>query len=450
MTTHLNRRHFIRNSAAAGLGLAAAGRARAASPNDKLNIACIGLGGQMKTDLQQVAALGHNIVAVCDVDKGRLDFTRKERGAEIQAAKFYTDYRKLLDKEKSVDAVIIATPDHWHAMICSAAIQAGKHVYCEKPLAHTVGEARALAELAKRSKVVTQTGNQGSASGNLRRSIELIRAGMLGDVREVHIWEPAHGWPSGVDRAAGTDPVPDGLDWNLWLGPAPVRPYKASVYHPSNWRGWFDFGGGSIADFCCHNFNLPVRALGLDYPSKIAFSGTNLGNESFPSSCKVRFSFPAGAGRGPVTIFFTSGGERPPAVATAGMAETFGSVPEGGCLLVGDKGTISAGRWNTDCYVRLKDEPKFRGADNHDAAKQVPVSLPRAPGNSHMREWTEACTGGAKTFSPFEIGGHITEIGAAGLVALRIGHDIDWDGPAMKVPGLSAADAFIKPQARVF
>lgn len=452
MPSSLNRRRFLRTSAAAGLGLSVSGlgRARATSPNEKLNLACIGLGGQMQSDLREAAALGHHIVALCDVDKARLGATQKAQEAQVQAAKFYTDYRQLLDREKSIDAVIIATPDHWHAMLATAAIQAGKHVYCEKPLTHTVAEARALGELAKRSKVVTQTGNQGSASGNFRRSMELIQAGFLGEVREVHIWEPAHGWPNGVDRPAGADPVPDGLDWNFWLGPAPVRPYKAGVYHPGQWRGWFDFGGGSIADFCCHNFNLPVRALELDYPNRIAVSGVNLRKESFPSSCKVRFSFPARVGHGPVTIFFTSGGERPPAEATVGMAETFGQVPEGGCLLVGEKGSLSAGRWNTECFLKLKSDKEFQAAANHPAATRVAQSLPRAPRERHMLEWIAACQGGPKTFSPFEIGGHITEIGAAGLVALRIGHDIEWDGPAMKSPGLPEADAFVKAQSRVF
>jgi len=418
------------------------------SPNEKLNIACIGLGNMMQADMAQVASLGHNIVALCDVDKARVAVTRERQGAVVASSKVYSDYRTMFDGEKSIDAVIIATPDHWHAMIATAAIQAGKHVYCEKPLTHTIGEARALAGLAKRSKVVTQMGNQGSASINLRRSVELVQGGLLGAVREVYIWEPAHGWPNGVNRPDGADPVPDGLDWNFWLGPAPVRPYKKEIYHPGNWRGWFDFGGGSIADFCCHNFNLPVRALELDFPDRIGLTATELGKESFPTSCKVDYEFPARAGKGPVTIRFSSGGGRPPAEATAGMAETFGQIPDGGCLLVGEKGTLSAGRWNTDCYVRMKAEPKFRGADNHEAAKAIPVTLPRAPGNNHMKEWTEACRGDVKTFSSFDVGGHITEVGLAGLVAIRVGHEIKWDGVAMKSPGCPEADAFVKAQGR--
>ena len=191
---------------------------------------------------------------------------------------------------------------------------------------------------------------------------------------------------------------------------------------------------------------MPVRALELDYPDRIEVAGVNLDKESFPTSCKVHFSFPARAGRGPVSIYFYSGGMMPPADATVGMAETFGRVPEHGCLVKGTQGTISAGLWNSDCYVKMNNEAKFRGAGNHDGAKQVPVALPRAPGNSLMQEWIEACRGGAKTYSPFEIGGHITEIGAAGLVALRIGHEIKWDGVAMKSPGCPEADAFVKAQ----
>lgn len=415
-------------------------------PGRRLNIACIGLGGQMGSDLREAAFnLKQNIVALCDVEEGRIARV-KQSVAEAAGAKGYKDYRKLLEAEKSVDAVIIATPDHWHAPICKAALLAGKHVYCEKPLTHSVAEARELRELARRSKAVTQTGNQGAASGNFRRSLELIEAGILGGVREVHIWHPEHGWPSGDDRPAGEDPIPEGLDWNFWVGPAPMRPYKGGVYHPEKWRGWYDFGNGSLGDFCCHAFSVPVRALKLEYPTKIDVSGTGLGKESFARSCRVVFHFPAHRRRPDVRIHFTSGGEMPPAEATAGMAESFGGVPRTGCIILGEKGTLSAGLWNNECYLKMNGEAKFRGADNHDAAKAVPVTLPRT--RSHMGEWVEACLGGPKTFSDFEIGGHVTEIGLAGTVALRLGHSIEWDGARMKVKGNRAAVALVRPAYR--
>ena len=270
---------------------------------------------------------------------------------------------------------------------------------------------------------------------------------MLGPVHEVHIWHPPHGWPCGVETPTVADPVPEGLDWNFWLGPAPVRAYKQAIYHPFNWRGWFDFGGGSLADFCCHAFSLPVRALELDYPSRIEVSGTPLGLPSFPKSCRVHFSFPARGSRGPVAVHFYTGGEKPPAEATTGMAETFDKVPGLGCLLVGEKGTLSAGLWNNEFRLRMKGETSFNGV-NHEAAKAVPQTLPRAPKERHMLEWLEACKGEGKTFSPFEIGGHVTEIGAAGLVTLRLGREIEWDGPAMTAKGLPEAAALIKPQHR--
>ncbi len=415
-------------------------------PSSRLNIACIGMGGQMSGHVRHLASRKQNVIAFCDVDTPRTDSARGAAGRAFAKAELYKDYRKLLESVKSLDAVVIATPDHWHAKICTAAIQAGKHVFCEKPLTHTVAEARALGTLAKKSKVVTQTGNQGSASTNFRRSIELIRAGIPGQIREIHIWHPPHGWPSGVDRPAGTDKTPGGLDWDFWIGPAPMRPYKNGIYHPAKWRGWYDFGGGSIADFCCHSFSMPVRALDLDYPERIEISGKGLGKESFAKSCTVKFHFPARGKRGPVTINFYTGGDMPPAEAMAGIKETFNRIDRTGALLIGDKGTISAGLWNNLCYLKMKEDKKFRGGFKHDAAKDVPQTLPRVRG--HMEEWLDACRGKGKTFSPFEFGGHVTEIGAAGIVALRLERNIEWDGKAMKVKGVSQASSLINPESR--
>ena len=412
----------------------------------RLDVACIGLGGQMQGLMRRLVDLQQGIVAICDVDMNRIAATRKAFGPALASAKAYQDYRRLLDREKSVDAVVIATPDHWHALVASAAIRAGKHVYCEKPLTHTVAEARQLRTLAKQSKVVTQTGNQGSGSANFRRSIELIQAGVLGAVREVHIWHPPHSWPSGVERPTGADPIPDGFDWNFWIGPAPMRPYKQAIYHPAQWRGWYDFGGGSLADFCCHAFSMPVRALELDYPNRIEVFGVPQEKDSFPKSCRVHFSFPAKGSRGPVSIYFYTGQEKPGPEVTAGMAATFDKVPTTGCLVLGDKATLSAGLWNNECNLKMKGETSFSGT-NHDAAKPVPQTLPRARGD-HMQEWVEACKGGPRTFSPFEIGGHVTEIGAAGLVALRLGRDINWDGVAMEAKAEPDAAPLIRPQDR--
>jgi predicted dehydrogenase len=412
----------------------------------KLHVACIGLGRRMEPLLREFISLGQRVIALCDPDAGRIPLAKSWLGSEGEKAKGYKDYRKLLEEEKSLNAVIIATPDHWHAPIIKAALRAGKHIYCEKPLTHTLGEAREIRELARKPNVITQTGNQGSASSNLRRNIELIQAGVIGNVTDIHAWHPAHGWPSGEDRPAGEDPVPAGLDWDFWVGPAPMRPYKNAVYHPITWRGWYDFGNGSIGDFCCHAFNLPVRALHLDYPTKIEVSGTGLGKESFAKSCTLRYHFPKRDERGPVTLNFYTGGEMPPAEVTKPLADSFGNVDGTGCLLVGDKGVISAGLWNSDGYLKLNGEAKFQGIFKHEAAKPVPTKFRHV--RSHMKEWVDACLGGPKTFSDFDRGGHLTELGLAGALALRIGHDIEWDGEKMEVKGMKEAQAIIHPAYR--
>ena len=416
----------------------------------KLDIGYIGMGGQVQGHVARALQLGENVVAMCDVDSGQISNTKKRHGEAVAGATVYGDYRELFEREKSMDAVVIATPDHWHAPICRAAIAAGKHVYCEKPLTHTVAEARELrtiSEAAKSQGIVTQTGNQGSASTNLRRSLELIGAGLFGEISEIHVWHPAHNWPSGEARPGGTDAIPEGLNWDFWLGTAPVRGYKPGIYHPGKWRGWYDFGNGSLGDFCCHGFNLPVRALGLGYPERIEVSGTGMGKESFARSCTVTFHFAGSGERGPVRLVFYSGGDLPPEGVMGGVVRTFGSVPRTGCLMVGSKGELSAGLWNSDCYVRLEGEKKFMGEGNHEVAKAVAKTVKRAEGG-HFGEWVDACKGEGEVFADFEHGGHLTEIGLAGIVALKLQKDIAWDGGAMEVVGEPGAAALVSKENR--
>jgi predicted dehydrogenase len=451
MTIHpVSRRSFLKTAGVStGALLVLPGgvlRGQDRKPAARLNVAFIGMGNQMQGHVAEILQLGHNVAALCDVDAGQIRNSQQRHGEGVAKAAVYSDYRVLLDKEKSLDALVIATPDHWHAPICRAAMQAGKHVYCEKPLTHTIAEARQLRELSKAAKVITQTGNQGSASGNLRRSMELIAADFFGAITEIHAWHPPHGWPSGVDRPQGSDPIPPGLDWDFWLGTAPERPYKSNEYHPVNWRGWYDFGSGSLGDFCCHAFNMPVRALDLGYPTKIEISGTELGKESFAKACTVRYHFPARGTRGPVQLNFYTGGDLPPDEVTAGLRQASGNLPGTGCLLIGEKGQLQSGLWNSDCYIKMNGEKRFVGADNHPAAKAVPQSLPRVKG--HIHEWLDACLGGPKVFSNFDFGGYLTEIGLAGIVALRLQKNIAWDGPNMKVPGMPEADLFIRPAER--
>lgn len=462
---HLNRRQFVQATTALGAGLWVSGSPRSAlaqTPNSRLQIACIGMGGQMRGYLvPELGKVDQQVVAICDVDQRQLDGARSDE--RLKSATAYRDYRELLEKEKNVDAVVIATPDHWHVPIAIAALESGKHVYCEKPLAHSVAECRALEAAAKKNpKLATQTGNQGCSTEGFRRSFETIQAGVLGNVTEVHVWHPAHSWPNGVDRPEQGDPIPEGLDWNFWLGTAPARPYNKDIYHPGKWRGWYDFGGGSLADFCCHGFQLAYRALNLDAPTRIEATGENLGHESFPTRCTVTFDFPAKAGRGPVKLFFYSGENNLPPESV-----TKGQVGNTGCLIVGSQGTLSAGLWNTDCNVRLNDATGFRGADLPEIAK-VPKTQPRidtevlkwdpkkaAQGerprwskvnNSHMFEWVLACAGDCKTYSPFEVGARITEIGMLGVLALRLQKPILWDAAKRQATGLPEADAIIDPK----
>ena len=465
MSHEISRRRFVQSAAAIGVGLPTilpSGILAGPSPNERLSFACIGMGGQMRGYLiPELAKIDQQIVAICDVDQQQLGKAKQLKG--LSEVRTYHDYRELLDRESGVDAVIIGTPDHWHVPVIKAALASGKHVYCEKPLAHSVAECRDLEQLAKdHPKLATQTGNQGCSTEGFRRSFEVIRSGLLGQITEVHVWHPAHNWPNGVDRPTNSDPIPEGFDWNFWLGASPNRPYCNEVYHPGKWRGWYDFGGGSLADFCCHGFQLAYRALELGAPSRIEATGENLGHESFPTRCTVTYDFAAKGNRGPVKLYFYSGEKHfPPDEITKGPVGTTG------CLVVGSEGTLSAGLWNTDCNIRLKGATEFRGADQPEIA-QIAKTQPRiatevlkwdprraAQGqrprwsqvnNSHMFEWVLACAGDAKSYSPFEIGAQITEVGMLGVLALRMQKPIIWDAEKRQVVGLPEADAIIDPK----
>ncbi len=439
--TGVSRRHFLLTAGATvAAPLLLPASARSAPAGEKLSVAYVGMGGRIQGLVKHLVNRGHQAAAFCDVDLPRTDAAKKRFSSP--QARAYQDYRELFDKEKTVDAVVVSTPDHWHAPIVKRAMEAGKHVFCEKPLTHTIAEARELRELARKSKVITQTGNQGSASANLRRSIELIEAGLLGEIRDVHIWHCPHGWPGDTPNLEQADPIPAGFNWDFWCGPSRVRPYKKGVYHPFKWRGWFDYGNGFVGDFCCHAFNMPVRALKLEYPSRIEVVGTKLGYDCYPASSRIRYRFPARGELAPVTIHVYDGGMYPENGELDVLLPTFGKRPRVGCLLIGEKGHLSAGLWNTECYVKLNDDKKFLGANKHEAAKAVPERIPRSAG--HMDEWVNAIKGGPATYSDFDFGGHLTEIGLAGNVALRMQRDIDWDGRNMCVPSVPEAGRFVR------
>ena len=286
-----NRRDFLKTTTltAGALAFGVPTLLRGQNLNSKLNIGVIGAAGKGVSDTD--CCDSENIYALCDVDG---EYCAGQRRKYPQA-KFYQDFRKMFDESgKNIDAVTVSTPDHFHAIAAYAAMRRGKHVYCQKPLTQTVYEARHLTTLAQDTKVITQMGNQGSAHDGLRRAVECIQAGLIGPVRQVQVWTDRPIWPQGIGRPEGSDPVPDSLNWDIWLGPAPVRPFKKGVYHTFNWRGWQDFGTGALGDMACHTVNMPFRALGLGYPTEIEAQAFGVMNqETYPIGSKIRFEFPA-------------------------------------------------------------------------------------------------------------------------------------------------------------
>ena len=446
----LTRRDFIKHSAiAAGAamlpGYATAARVRFKSPSEKLNIAVIGADGKGASDTDACAS--ENIVALCDVDDTRL----RKRGEKYPGARLYRDYRKMLEEIKEIDAVIVATPDHHHAPASIMAMKLGKHVYCQKPLTHSVYEARMMREVAAKYKVATQMGNQGSAENGLRRAVEVIQAGAIGLVREVHVWSNRPIWPQGIDRPAQVDPVPANLDWDLWLGPAPERPFAKDVYNPFKWRGWQDFGTGALGDMACHTTNLPFRALNLGYPVSIEAESSGINKETYPKNSKIHFEFPAREGMPALSFWWYDGGQKPAAEIAEKVLDHIArqtdkdgnprprQLPGSGCLLVGEKGQL----YSPDDYgaqYSLLPEKEF--ADY----KGPEPWLPRSPG--HYAEWLGACKGGKPGYSEFAKAAYHTEIILLGCVALRVGRKIEWDGPRMKAKNAPEAAQYVRRKYR--
>jgi hypothetical protein len=476
----ITRRQFLYYSALATGGTALAGcttpRPRRISANEKLNIGVIGTGGKGSSDTDCCA--GENIVALCDVDER----TATSRRAKYPNAKFYKDFRKMLDQEKTLDAVIVSTPDHTHAIVAATAIRMGKHVYCQKPLTQTVYEARLLRKLAKQYKVATQMGNQGSAEDGLRRAVEVIQAGLIGPVRQVYVWTNRPIWPQGMDRPSGSDAVPATLDWDGWIGPAPMRPYTAewpnqragtgrrrrsAAYQPFVWRGWQDFGTGALGDMACHTANMPFRALKLGYPTEIEAASSPMNKESYPLKSTIRFEFPSRDGLPPVTFWWYDGGNprpdrpyehdgsnKPPKDALADVQNMMDRIPGSGCFLVGDNGNLfSPDDYGAQFFVKLKGEKELTDGKNHAAIKAIPQVIPRnafkggADERQHL-EWIAACKGGPPGYSDFDIAAYLTEIILLGCVALRVGRKIEWDGPRMVAKNAPEAAQIVRRQYR--
>lgn len=446
----MSRRSFVKASAAvAALTIVPrhvlGGEGKPAA-NEKLNIAGVGVGGMGGSNL--AACESENVVALCDVDAG--GYAAKTFG-KYPKAKAYKDFRVMLDQQKDIDAVIVATPDHTHAVIALAAIQRGKHVYVQKPLAHSVYEARVLTEAARKHKVMTQMGNQGHSGDGARLMCEWIWDGAIGPVREVHCWTNRPVWPQSVevDRPKETPAVPATLDWDLWIGPAAMRPYHPT-YHPGTWRAWWDFGTGSLGDLGCHIMDPAFWALKLKYPVSVEgcistywqglWQKTEPKNEQYPRSTIVRYKFPAREGMPEVKLTWWDGGMMPPRPEALEKGRRMGD-DDGGVLLIGDKGLLMCG-----CYgsgPRLVPESRMK------EYRQPTKTLERVPGGRHEQDWVRACKGGNPASSSFDYSGPFAETVLMGNLAIRYpNRELLWDGGKMEVTNDKEANAYVRRQYR--
>ena len=431
----LSRRRFLAAGAAAttaGLeSLAHAYPIRSA--NEKLNIAMVGVGkGGVGGVLNLPRMARENIVAMCDIDE-------QYAGPNFEKypkAKRWTDFRRMLDRQKDIDAVVVSTPDHSHAVIAITAMRHGKHVYCEKPLARCIGEVRQMREVARETKVATQMGNHGTYEPSFRRAVEIIQSGAIGQVTQVHTWSdrPLSFWKQSVARPNDTPRVPAHLDWDLFLGPAPVRPYHP-IYHPFTWRGWWDFGTGVLGDIICHTVNMAYLALDLQYPTRISTRSEGLMAETAPKWAEMVFEFPARGKQPPVTVTWYEAGRKPPLSLALGEP-----LPGNGALLIGDKGRLL----QTDMYGAYhKLLPANRYVDYTPPAQ----TLPRAR-IGHQQEWIDSAKTGSSTMANFEYAGRLTEAFLVGNVALRTGQTLQWDGEAMQATNCPEAQQFVHPEYR--
>jgi predicted dehydrogenase len=438
----INRRRFL-----AGAAMTAAativprrvlGGAGNVAPSEKLNIAGIGVGGMGKSNMRQLES--ENIVALCDVDHEYAAETFKR----YPKAKVYTDYRKMLDEQSDIDAVMIATPDHTHAVIAAEAMRRKKHVYCQKPLTHDVYESRMLAKLAKETGVATQMGIQGHSMEGGRLICEWIWDGAIGKVTEVDAWCSLSYYPFGHEwwsskwsrRPKETPPVPATLDWDLWLGPAPERPYHPA-YHPGVWRCWWDFGCGMMGDRGAHTLDPVFWALKLGHPTSVEATSLDLNPDTHPVASIVTYQFPARGDLPPVKLTWYDG-LRPPRPAELEDGRRMGNT-EGGSLFKGSEGKLVAGVYGED--PRLIPESRMK------AYKTPDKTIPRVEG-SHEMDWVRACKSGGRAGADFEYSGLLTEVCLLGNVARRVDARIEWDAENMKVTNLPEANKYIRTQYR--
>ncbi len=363
-----------------------------------------------------------NIVALCDVDDARAAASFNK----FPDVKKYKDFRKMLEQSKEIDAVVVSIPDHMHAPAAVMAMKMGKHVYCQKPLAHSVAETRVMQETARRHKVVTQMGTQ--AHGTYASTVELISSGAIGPVREVHIQtdRPSGWWPQGLTKPAESQTPPATLDWDLWLGVAQERPYN-SAYLPFVWRGWWDFGTGALGDMACHLMDGAFWALNLKYPTTVEAEGDTLLPDSAPKWMIIRYEFPQRGHMPPVKLIWYDGGKKIPADITEGVKI------ENGSVFVGDKGKLAVEHTQTP---RLLPESQFKDF------KFPERTLPRSPG--HYIQWIDACRTGGRTDSNFDYACPLTESVLLGNVAFRTGKKLEWDAKKLRAANCPEADAYIQ------
>lgn len=444
----ITRREFMSRSAAAAAGLmiiprhVLGGRGFQA-PSDTLNIGCVGAWGQGASDIKGVST--ENIVAVCDIDDEMIvrllknERNTPENQAKYEKANKYRDFRVMLDKEKNLDAAVVAIPDHSHAVVAMAAIKRGKHVYVEKPLTHTVKEARLLALAAKKANIVSQMGNQGHAKEGARLLNEWIWDGAIGPVSEVHVWTNRPIWPQGIDAPQEIPSCPSSLDWDLWLGPSPWRPYHPA-YHPFAWRGWWDFGTGAVGDMGAHLIDQPFWALNLGAPKTIQASSTKYTKDSFPVAEIITYEFPARGAMPPAKLVWYDGGLLPARPEALEGGRRMGD-DGGGCLFVGKAGMILCGTYGEN--PRLLPEKLMK------EYKRPDKTIPRSPGIHE--EWIAAIKQGKKSTTDFSYAGPLTEMMLLGNIALKMQEQravLQWDAEKMEFTNFPEANQFLHMEYR--
>lgn len=440
MNRNTSRRQFVKTVglATTALALPAFSYSKVLGANDRLRVASVGTGGKGWSDLTGVAASpAVEVVALCDIDSSTNHLGRAAE--KYSQAKTYADWRRLLDDANSLDGLIISTPDFMHAPVALPAMQLGKHVFCQKPLTHTVYESRQMNLAAQKHNVVTQMGNQIQSHAAYRTAVKIVHDGLLGKVKEVHSWQGGSpSWPRNIERPAGSDPVPQHVAWDLWQGVAPRRPYKENLYHPFNWRGWQDYGTGQLGDFGCHILDPVFKALELTAPTRLVAEAPPMLPETWTDRATVRYTFPATArtaGESIEVTWYDAVGVRPSDAARKHIPEGV-NLPGAGSVLVGEKGSL---------VIPHVAMPKLFLEGATEEAKVEEVA-----GVDHYVQWADACRGEDKSTSAFDYSGPLTEAVLLGTVAIRFpGQTLQWDDENLQIANHSEAQKWLsKPYAK--